>query len=83
MGVIQTKMEPSSCLGPHQRAQVEIRKEIDNKTANNAKRTKSNRRALAAQNKTDGNGKRAKTHHVSKGLFVKRASKIQWCHLRM
>jgi hypothetical protein len=35
---------------------------------------------LAAQNKTDGNGKRAKTHHASKGLFVKRASKKQWCH---
>jgi hypothetical protein len=35
---------------------------------------------LAAQNKTDGNGKRAKTHHASKGLFVKRASKKQWFH---
>jgi hypothetical protein len=30
---------------------------------------------LAAQNKTDGNGKRSKTPHASKGLFVKRASK--------
>jgi hypothetical protein len=35
---------------------------------------------LAAQNKTDGNGKRAKTHHASKGIFIKRASKKQWCH---
>jgi hypothetical protein len=41
---------------------------------------KSNHRASAAQNKTEGNGKRAKTHHASKGLFVKRASKKQWCH---
>jgi hypothetical protein len=59
---------------------VAIRKEIDIKTDDNAKRTKSNRRALAAQNKTDGKGKREKTHHASKGLFVKRASKKQWCH---
>jgi hypothetical protein len=73
-------METSSCLGPHQRARVAIRKEIDTKTDDNTKRTKSNRRALAAQNKTDDNGKRAKTHHASKGLFVKRASKKQWCH---
>jgi hypothetical protein len=56
MGVSQTKMEPSSCIGPHQRARVAIREEIDIKTDDNAKRTKSNRRALAAQNKTDGNG---------------------------
>jgi hypothetical protein len=73
-------MEPSSCLGPHQRAWVARRKEIDIKTDDNAKRTKSNHRALASQNKTDGNGKRAKTHHASKGLFVKRASRKQWCH---
>jgi hypothetical protein len=73
-------MEPSSCLGPHQRAWVAIRKEIDIKTDDNAKLIKSNRRALAAQNKTHGNGKRAKTHHASKGIFVKRASKKQWCH---
>jgi hypothetical protein len=53
---------------------VAIRKEIDIKTDDNAKRTKSSRRALVAQNKTDGNGKRAKTHHASKGLFFKRAS---------
>jgi hypothetical protein len=70
-GVSQTKMEPRSYLGPHQRAWVAIRKEIDIKTDDNAKRTKSNRRALTAQNKTEGNGKRAKTHHASKGLFVK------------
>jgi hypothetical protein len=76
-------MEPSSCLGPHQRARVAIRKEIDIKTDGNAKRTKSNHRASAAQNKTDGNGKRAKTHHASKGLFVKRASEKQWCHSYM
>jgi hypothetical protein len=73
-------MEPSSCIGPHQRAQVEIRKEIDIKTDDNAKLTKSNSRALADQNKTHGNGKRAKIHHASKGLFVKRASKKQCCH---
>jgi hypothetical protein len=59
---------------------VAIRKEIDIKTDDNAKLTKSNRRALAAQNKTHGNGKRAKTHHASTGLFVKRASKQKWCH---
>jgi hypothetical protein len=53
-------MEPSSCIGPHQRARVAIRKEIDIKTDDNAKLTKSNRRALAVQNKTHGNGKRAK-----------------------
>jgi hypothetical protein len=64
-------MEPSSCLGPHQRARVAIRKEIDIKTYDNSKRIKSNRRALAAQNKTDGNGKPAKTHHASKGIFSK------------
>jgi hypothetical protein len=58
---------------------VAIKKEIDIKTGDNAKQTKSNRRALAAHNKTDGNGKREKTHHASKGLFVKRASKKQWC----
>jgi hypothetical protein len=74
------KMEPSSCLGPHQRAPVAIRKEIDIKTDDNAKQTKSNHRALAAQSKTDGNGKQAKTHHASRGLFVQRASKKQWCH---
>jgi hypothetical protein len=68
-------MEPSSCLGPHQRARVAIRKEIDIKTDANAKLKKSNRRALSPQNKTHGNGKRAKIHHASKGLFVKRASK--------
>jgi hypothetical protein len=73
-------MEPSSCLGPHQRARVAIRKEIDIRTDDNAKRTKSNHRASAARNKTDGNGKRAKTHHATKGLFVKRTSKKQWCH---
>jgi hypothetical protein len=73
-------MEPSSCIGPHQCARVAIRKEIYIKTDYNAKRTKSNHRALAAQNKTDGNGKREKTHHASKGLFVKRAIKKQWCH---
>jgi hypothetical protein len=54
---------------------VAIIKEIDIKTDDNAKLTKSNRRALAAQNNTHGNGKRAKTHHASKGLFFKRASK--------
>jgi hypothetical protein len=43
---------------------VAIRKEIDIKTDVNAKRTKSNHRALAAQNKTDGNNKRAKTYHA-------------------
>jgi hypothetical protein len=59
---------------------VAIRKEIDIKTDNNAKLTKSNRRTLAAQNKTHGNGKRAKIHHASKGLFVKRASKKKLCH---
>jgi hypothetical protein len=59
---------------------VAIRKEIDIKTDGNAKQTKSNHRASAAQNRTDGNGKRANTHHASKGLFVKRASKKQWCH---
>jgi hypothetical protein len=59
---------------------VAIRKEIDIKTDDNAKLTKSNRRALEAQNKTHGNGKRAKTHHASKGLFVKRASNIKWFH---
>jgi hypothetical protein len=79
-GVSQTKMEPSSCLGPHQRARVAIRKEIDINTDDNAKQTKSNLRALAAQNKTDDNGKGAKTHHASKGLFVKRESKKQWGH---
>jgi hypothetical protein len=73
-------MEPSSCLGPHQRARVAIRKEIDIKTDGNAKRKKSNHRASAAQNRTDGNGKGAKTHHASKGIFVKGASKKQWCH---
>jgi hypothetical protein len=77
-------MEPSSCIGPHQRARVEIRKEIDIKTDDNAKLTKSNRRALVAQNKTHGNDKRAKTHHASKGLFVKRASKKNGViHIRM
>jgi hypothetical protein len=76
-------MEPSSCLGPHQRARVAIRKEIYIKTDGNAKRTKFKHRAFAAQNKTDGNSKRAKTHHASKGLFVKRASKKQWCHSYM
>jgi hypothetical protein len=59
---------------------VAIIKEIDIKTDGNAKRTKSNHRASATQSKTDGNGKQAKTHHASKGLFVKRASKKQWCH---
>jgi hypothetical protein len=73
-------MEPSSCRGPHKRARVAIRKEIDIKTDNNAKQTKSNRRELVAQNKTYDNGKGANTHHASKGLFVKRASKKQWCH---
>jgi hypothetical protein len=74
------KMESSSCRGTHQRAWVAIRKEIDIKIDGNAKRTKSNDRALAAQNKADDNGKRAKTHHVLKGIFFKRASKKQWCH---
>jgi hypothetical protein len=72
-------MEPSSRLGPHQRAWVAIGKEINIKTNNNAKVTKSNCSSLA-QNKTLGNGKQAKTHHSSKGLLVKRASKKKWCH---
>jgi hypothetical protein len=46
----------------------------------NAKRAKSNHRALGAQIKTDSNAKRAKSHHASKGLFVIRSSKKQWCH---
>jgi hypothetical protein len=71
-------MEPSSCLGPHQRARVAIGKEINIKTDDNAKVT-SNCSSLA-QNKTLGNGKQAKTHHASKGLLVKRASKKKWCH---
>jgi hypothetical protein len=68
-------MEPSSRLGPHQRARVAIGKEINIKTDDNAKLTKYNCSSLEAQNKTHGNGKRAKTHHASKGLLVKRASK--------
>jgi hypothetical protein len=59
---------------------VAIRKEIDIKTDENVKLTKSNRRSLVAQNETHSNGKRAKRHHASKGLFVKRASKKKWCH---
>jgi hypothetical protein len=63
-------------------------KEIEIKIDGNAKRTKynhrasaaQNHRASAAQNRTNGNAKRAKTHHASKKLFVKRASKKQWCH---
>jgi hypothetical protein len=54
-------------------------KEIQIKTDGNAKRAKSNHRASAAQINTDGNAKRAKSHHASKGLFVRRASKKQWC----
>jgi hypothetical protein len=78
------KMEPSSRFGPHQRARVAIGKEINIKTDDNAKLTKSNRSSLAAQNKTHGNGKRAKTHHASKGLLVKRASKKNGViHIRM
>jgi hypothetical protein len=73
-------MDPSSVLGPHQRARASIAKEIQIKTDGNAKRAKSNHRALAAQIKTDGNAKWAKSHHASKGLFVRRASKKQWCH---
>jgi hypothetical protein len=73
-------MEPSSRLGPHQRERVAIGKENNIKTDDNAKLTKSNRSSLAAQNKTHGNGKRAKTQHASKGLLVKRASKKKWCH---
>jgi hypothetical protein len=46
-------MEPNSCLGPPQRARVAIRKEINIKTDDNAKRTKSNHRALASQSNTD------------------------------
>jgi hypothetical protein len=72
-------MEPSSRLGPHQQARVAIGKEINIKTDDNAKVTKSNCSSLA-QNKTHGNDKRAKTHHASKGLIVKRASKKKWCH---
>jgi hypothetical protein len=67
-------MEPSSCLGPHQRARVAIEKDINIKTDDNAKVRKSNCSSLA-QNNTLGNGKRAKTHHTSKGIVVKRASK--------
>jgi hypothetical protein len=73
-------MDPISCLGPHQRARVEIKKEIEIKTDGNVKRTKSNHRASASQIRTDGNAKRAKTHHASKGLFIKRASKKKSCH---
>jgi hypothetical protein len=76
-------MEPSSCIGPHQRAQAEITKEIQIKTDGNAKRAKANHRALAAQIKTDGNAKREKMYHASKGLFVRRGSKKQWCHSYM
>jgi hypothetical protein len=53
-------MESSSCLGPYQRARAEITKEIQIKADGNAKRAKSNHRALAAQIKTDGNAKQAK-----------------------
>jgi hypothetical protein len=35
---------------------------------------------LAAQIKTGGNAKRAKSHHDSKGTFFRRTSKKQWCH---
>jgi hypothetical protein len=73
-------MEPSSRLGPRQRARVAIGKEINIKTDDNAKLTKSNCSSLAAQNKTHGNGKQEKTHHASKGLLVKRASKKKRCH---
>jgi hypothetical protein len=76
-------MEPSSRLGTHQQARVAIGKEINIKTEDNAKVTKSNCTSLA-HNKTHGNGKRAKTHHASKGLFVKRASKKNGViHIRM
>jgi predicted ATPase len=59
---------------------VAITKEIQIKTDGNAKREKSNHRALDAQIKTDGNAKRAKSHHASKGLFVRRESNKEWCH---
>jgi hypothetical protein len=73
-------MEPSSCLGPHQRAWEAITKEIQIKTDGNAKRAKSNHRASTARIKTDGNYNQEKSHHASKGIFVRRASKKQWCH---
>jgi hypothetical protein len=57
MGVSRIKMEPSSCLSPHQRARAAITKEIQIKTDGNAKQAKANHRASAAQIKTDGNAK--------------------------
>jgi hypothetical protein len=61
-------MEPSSYLGSHQCAHAAISKEV--------------------HIKTDSNSKRAKMTHATKGstivaagkLFVKRATKKQWCH---
>jgi hypothetical protein len=59
---------------------VAIGKEINIKTDGKKKLTKSNCSSLAAHNKTHCNGKRAKTHHASKGLLVKRARKKKCCH---
>jgi hypothetical protein len=50
----------------------------DIKTDKNAKVRKSNC-SLLAQNKTLGNGKRAKTHHTSNGILVKRVSRKKRC----
>jgi hypothetical protein len=46
----------------------------------NARGAKSNHRARAAQIKTDVNAKQGKSYHTPKGLFVRGATKKQWCH---
>jgi hypothetical protein len=55
-------------------------KEIQIKTDGNAKQAKSNHRERATHIKTYGNAKRATSRHASRGLFVRRATKKQWCH---
>jgi hypothetical protein len=72
-GVSQTKMEPSSVLGPHQRARAEITNEVQIKTdgKKSAKRTKTT-------HVNKGN-----TSKASWKLFVKRATKKQWSYSYM
>jgi hypothetical protein len=65
MAVSQSKMEPGSCIGPHQHARAASTKEVQIKTDYNAKIT---------------HASKGSTMLASHKMFIKRAMKKQLCH---